>query len=192
MFKSQWKHNESRGWKKCVALISLCVLLSYWCQCPRRWKQSLAVSKYSPHLIGVCACVSDWLLESDSFQCTGPESMAINLHHLPLVSPSSCSFLAVIFSPSILSRARPCLEFRSSQRHCICYSSPACNIPHTASTHTHTHTHSHTHTHTHTHTRCNPNNNIQIMTSLLWLTHRVEQTNRWKYKELSMCTQICI
>lgn len=37
--------------------------ISHWCVCK-------------------CACVSDLLLESHSFQRTGPESMAINLHDL--------------------------------------------------------------------------------------------------------------
>lgn len=79
--------------RKDDALISLCLFMFYFTVSRvARLSTALKIFVYILQQLTIwyrcvckCACVSDLLLESHSFQRTGLESVAINLHHLPLL-----------------------------------------------------------------------------------------------------------
>ena len=143
MCTSQCKHNEQRTWKKYVALFRLCLFYS--------GVKTLTVLIMTAYvfqlnhilLVSVCVCVCVCVcfrlaVETSVFKHIGPESVAINPHHLLLlVSPSSRS-PSFPSSPLLQSSAEPptCLQLRSRWQRWVCYLSSACYT-----THTQTHTH---------------------------------------------------
>lgn len=187
MFTYQCKHNENRGWKKCVALFSLSfyiILFSVY-RLSLLWKTALYVSNYTPYLSGIClracvfACVCFTLAVWTS-QFSAHWTQINACHHLLLIAPSSCS-------PSFPSSS---LRQSSSELGPVCSSnqdsvtvSVIVRLLHTI----------HTQKHRNACRTCTLlKNGREINTSLPWLTiHRFKETGGHWFIYLQYVDTVC-